>query len=157
MQALPVPVVLQAGLIDLDATYFVQLGLFLLLYAVLWSTFFGPYTRFLKRREEATDGLRRRARELHEQVKALEADLDARLSAARAEAMQLRRRLAEEGQRLRTEIVTRERARMQQELDRHLAAIEAEKQAFLAQSGAVIAELSSLIEQQVRSSERGVG
>lgn len=149
------PVVLKAGLIDLDATYFVQLALFLLLYVVLWTTFFGPYTRFLKRRDEATEGLRRKARELQEQVRALDADIEARLSAARSEAMQVRRGLADEGSRLRSEIVTRERARMQAELDRHLRAIEDEKRKFLAGADDVAAALAGLIEEQARAVERG--
>ncbi len=151
-----IPVMLKAALIDLDATYFVQLALFLLLYAVLWTTFFGPYTRFLKRRDEATEGLRRRARDLQEQVRALDADIEARLSAARTEAVQVRRRLADEGSRLRSEIVARERARMQAELERHLRAIEDEKRRFLAGADDVAAALAGLIEEQARAVERGV-
>lgn len=150
-----IPVVLKAGLIDLDATYFVQLALFLLLYAVLWTTFFGPYTRFLKRRDEATEGLRRRAHDLNEQVRAIEADIEARLQAARAEALQLRRRLADEGARMRSEIVARERARMQAELEKHLRALEEEKRTFLARADEVAAVLAGLIEEQARAVERG--
>lgn len=150
-----VPVVLKAGLIDLDATYFVQLALFLLLYAVLWTTFFGPYTRFLKRRDEATEGLRRRAHDLKEQVRTIEADIEARLSAARTEAMQLRRRLADEGARLRSEIAARERRRMQAELERHVRAVEEEKQRFLARSDEVATLLANLVVEQSRAVERG--
>ncbi len=149
------PVVLRAGLIDLDATYFVQLALFLLLYAVLRTVFFGPYTQFLRKRDEATEGLRRRARELQEQIRALEADIEGRLAAARAEALQVRRRLAEEGGRLRSEIVARERARMQAELERHIAAIEEEKRRFLERADEVADSLASLIEAQARAVERG--
>lgn len=154
--AMEIPVMLKAGLIDLDATYFVQLALFLLLYGVLWTTFFGPYTRFLKRRDEATEGLRRRARDLHDQVRTIEADIEARLSAARTEAVQVRRRLADEGSRLRSEIAARERARMQAELERHLGTIDEEKRRFLAQADDVAAMLAGLIEEQSRAVERGV-
>lgn len=147
-------VMLKAGLIDLDSTYFVVLALFLVLYLVMWKAFFGPYIRFLRRREEATEGLRRRAREISEQVQALGAEIASRLSVARAEALQIRRNLADEGARLQAEMLAREHERMQQEIQRCLREIEQEKRKFLGEADDVAAMLAGLIEERARSIER---
>ena len=42
-----------AALVDLDATYFIQMAMFLVLYVLLTQVFFKPYVRRLHRRDEA--------------------------------------------------------------------------------------------------------
>lgn len=142
----------KAALIDLDATFFVQFAFFLLLYLVLSRAFFRPYVEFLRRRDEATEGMRRRASAILEEARALEAAIEERLSKARSEAMQIRRSLAEEGNRLRTEIASRERMRMQEELERHLKALEAEKARILAEAERLASDLASLIAEKAKVS-----
>lgn len=144
---------MKAGLIDLDATYFVQLALFLLVYMVLRVAFFGPYTRLLRRREEATEGLRRRASEALEKARQIEEQIEAKLRAAHSEALVVRRRLVEDGARLKHEVVLRERERMQKELQRYLEALEEEKNRCLAEVKSAAAALAALVENQVRAVE----
>jgi len=145
--------VIQAGLVDLDATWLVQIGLFLVLYAILAIAFFRPYVAFLRRRDEATGGLRARAGDLLRRARDLEESIDRSLAEARAEAVRIRRRLSEEGERLRDEIAARERARMQAELDRGIEAIEARKREFMLQMDAVAADVAALIESQAAAPE----
>lgn len=153
MEYLVTTTVLKAGLIDLDATFLIQLGLFLILYVILWAAFFGPYTKFIRRRDEATEGMKARAVELLRESRKIEKELDERLTAARIEAMQLRRQLAEEGKKLRDEIVTREKARMKEELDKQLGELETSKNSFLTGIDAVTVEMAGLIENQLRAAE----
>lgn len=153
MEELITTTVLKAGLIDLDATFFIQLGLFLVLFFIMWVVFFGPYTKFLKRRGEATEGMKARAKELLTETRELEGQLDEKLTKARSEAMQLRRQLSEEGKKLREEIVTRERTRMQAELDKQLAELESKKNQFMAEVDAISAEMAGLIEGQLKAAE----
>jgi F0F1-type ATP synthase membrane subunit b/b' len=141
----------RAALVDLDATLFLQAALFLCLYVVLRYGFFRPYVRLLRRRDEATRGQRERAEALLRQSRELGESIDRRLADARAEAVKARRALAEEGARLRDEIVTRERARMQARLDEEVRSLEGQRAAFLAQLDRVSSELTGLIEGQVQA------
>ena len=145
--------VLQAALVDLDATYFIQMALFLVLYIILTIVFFKPYVKFLNRRDDRTSRLRERAKDLLKQAQALEETAERELSKARTAAVLERRRLAEEGARLRDEIVSRERERMQVELDRQLATLDVRKGEFLSRLDEVAAEVASLIEGQIDSAE----
>lgn len=144
---------LRAGLVDLDATWFIQIAVFLTLYAILRYAFFRPYVELLRRRDEATRGQRARAQALLEKARQVETSLEARLSEARVEAVRVRRRLAEEGARLRDEIVARERARVQQEIARGLAELESLKRAHAPRIEAEAQVLAGMIEAQVRAPE----
>ena len=97
--------VLRAGLIDLDVTWLVQIGLFLLVYAVLAFGFFRPYAALLRRRDAATKGRKEHAAALLAEAQALEQKVEGRLADARAQAMQIRRDLVEEGRAQRDRIV----------------------------------------------------
>lgn len=145
--------VLKAGLVDLDATWFIQIAVFLTLYVILRYAFFKPYIAVLKRRDESTRGLRARAVAIAEEARRLEASLATRLTEARAEAVLARRRLADEGARLRDEILGRERARVQAELAREMEALAAQRRELDKRADAVASELAAMIESQVRQPE----
>ena len=145
--------VMRAGLVDLDGTWFVQIALFLLLYAMLRYLFFQPYVTKLRQRDEATKGRRAEAARLTEEAARLEASVGSRLAAAKAEAMVIRRKLAEEGERLKEEILTRERARVQEKVTREVAALDRQKTEILANLDPVARQMADMIEAQVRLPE----
>lgn len=141
--------VLKAALIDLDATYLIQLGLFLVLFLLLRRFFFMPYADLLRRRDSATLGLRTRGKEQLRRALDLEAQAEERLARTRQEAVAQRRRLAEEGLRVRDEVVARERAAMQERLDNAMAELDAEKARFRTAAPAAVSSLAGMIQTQV--------
>ena len=142
-----------AALVDLDATYFIQLGLFLALYVLLSLFFFGPYAKRLRRRDESTQGMRHRAKDALARAKDLDEAAERDLAAAKQAAVAERRRLAEEGAGLRDSIVKKERERMQARLDEELASLQGVRDRFLADADRAAEDVSVLIEQQVRAVE----
>jgi F0F1-type ATP synthase membrane subunit b/b' len=147
---LTAPTVRQAGLVDLDATWFIQIGLFLLLYALLTLLFFKPYVAFLRRRDERTRGLRERAQDLVLRATELEGSLQALLAEARTRGVADRRALVEEGARLRDSVVAKERQRVQFEIERELSELDRQKQAFVSRLDALAGELAGMIESRMR-------
>jgi len=145
----------RSALIDLDATFFVQLALFGLVYLVLYFGFFRHHVRLIRQREELTKGLQKKAQALTEEAQKIEGELEANLARAKAQALLEKRKITEEGMRLKQEIVTRERQRMQEELEKYLARLEEEKKAIMANIQSMALELSELIEEQVKSAQRG--
>ena len=142
--------VLRAGLIDLDVTWLVQIGLFLLVYVVLAFGFFRPYAALLRRRDEATKGRREHATALLAEAQALEQKVEVRLAEARAEAVRIRHDLAEEGRTQRDRLVAAERERAQATVEAALAQLESGKQQHLAELDRAAGDLAALIETQVR-------
>ena len=142
--------VLKAALIDLDATWFIQIGIFLLLYLLLRFVFFQPYVAFLRRRDDRTRGLRERALDVAAKARDLEESLEARLAEARSQAVATRRGLVEDGARLRDTIVAKERARADADLQQAAGSLEAERRAFAAKLDATAADLGALIESRMR-------
>ena len=90
-------------LIDIDATLYVQLLLFLLLLIVLTQLLFKPYLRLRDERERAIGGTADEARRLEADAQARIADYEGHLARAKA-------RGAEERARIRADGVARERA-----------------------------------------------
>jgi F0F1-type ATP synthase membrane subunit b/b' len=144
---------LAAALVDLDATYFVQMTMFLVLYILLSQVFFKPYVRRLRLRDQAGHGLRERAKDALRRAKELDEDAERRLTGAKQAAVLERRRLAEDGVALRDGIVTKERERAQARMDQELAGLEAEKARFMATTDTTAAELAALIDSQMQSVE----
>ena len=88
-------------LIDVDATFFIQLGIFLLLMAVLWRFLWKPYLRVRTERVARVEGYR-------EEATRLEADAEQRLGRADAALAEARRVGAGERAVARAEAHTRE-------------------------------------------------
>ena len=142
--------VLKAALIDLDATWFVQIGIFLTLYLLLRFVFFQPYVAFLRRRDDRTRGLRERAQDVAAKARDLEESLEARLGEARTRAVATRRVLVEDGARLRDAIVAKERARADADLLQAAGKLETERRSFTAKMAGTAADLAALIESRMR-------
>lgn len=88
-------------LIDIDATAFVQFGLFLLLMFVANKLMFQPYLALRERRKAGIEGARAEADRMTAEADAKLADYEKQLSTARA-------RANEEGRKIRAEAVTHE-------------------------------------------------
>jgi F-type H+-transporting ATPase subunit b len=97
------------SLVDLDATFLIQLGLFFFMFLFLYALLFRPAIRLIEARREATEGTRTRAGEMLIEARRLAADADGQLrdilDAARAE----RDRAIEESRRKEREQLDRAR------------------------------------------------
>jgi len=144
---------LAAGLVDLDATYFVQLGVFLLLYLLLSQVFFGPYVARLRRRAASTHGMRQRAQENERKAREILQRIEDRMAEVRQAAVAERKALAEEGARLREATIARERDRLQRRVEQELEELRVLKARLLQEADRKAAELADEMEKQVRSVE----
>lgn len=146
---------LKAAVIDLDLSFVVQLAVFLLLYLLLSNFFFKPYARFLKRRDSSTAGLKAQASDLLLKAAALEDSSAKRLEEARQAGMEERKKLAAEGTRVRNELISRERERVQARVDKEIAGLNAERDAFIMNADVPASQLAALIEGQLNAAEGG--
>lgn len=142
------PPLMLASVIDLDLSFFIQLGLFLLLYVLLSRFFFQPYARILKVRDESTRGMREEAAELEARAAVIEQSTASRLEEARKAGNDERRRIAAEGSRIRAELIANERGRLQAVIDAQVRAIEDKAAAFNAASEPAVADLAATILRQ---------
>jgi F-type H+-transporting ATPase subunit b len=74
-----------AALVDLDRTFFIQLGIFLVFLVVLNQVLFKPLLRLFERRAQATAGRKEEAAAAAEEAKRIKAGCDARVSEASAQ------------------------------------------------------------------------
>jgi F-type H+-transporting ATPase subunit b len=89
-------VVASGTLVDLDATFFVQIAIFLVLFLLLRPLLFKPVIRLIEARRVATEGVSAEAAELSRKVTALRGEVRDRLGKVRAEAGGERDRLLAE-------------------------------------------------------------
>lgn len=82
----PLHVLLAAPVVDIDGTFFVQGGLFLLLVIILKPLLFTPWLEAQARRKDAVEGSLLRATEAEARSQALVSEYDERLDAARDQA-----------------------------------------------------------------------
>ncbi|HEV8324008.1 MAG TPA: ATP synthase F0 subunit B [Myxococcota bacterium] len=78
------------SVVDLDGTFFVQLGIFLCVWIVLARGWFRPVLKVLESRRERTEGALARATTLERESDLWGAQCDARIAATRAEAAEAR-------------------------------------------------------------------
>lgn len=147
--------VAQAALIDLDATYLFQIAIFLVVYFLMSVFFFKPYVSFLKQRDEATSGLRKRAENALKAAEQAEADAAKRLDSARKAAMTERKVLTDEAVLLRDQMVAVEREHAESRIATEMQALDVEKQAFLGRIDVVAGEVADLIQSQISAVEGG--
>ncbi|MAQ16658.1 MAG: hypothetical protein CMN30_17925 [Sandaracinus sp.] len=126
----------EGSLIDLDGTFFIQMGLFLVAFFILKTLVFGPVVRLIEKREEMIDGARLLAKELQAEAASSEDELAAQMRAARLKAGEEREKLRAEGKRLEAQVLEKVRAETAKELagaeatlDKEAAKVRAEMQA----------------------------
>jgi F-type H+-transporting ATPase subunit b len=113
MMAIQLSVILASGsLVDLDGTFFVQLGVFLIMLVILRSLVFKPIVRLIDARHEATVGAMKTAEKLTEEAASLSVEVEKKLAGARADATKVRNETLERAKKQEREIgnVAREKA-----------------------------------------------
>jgi F-type H+-transporting ATPase subunit b len=93
------------GLIDVDATIFVQLVLFLIFMIALTKLIFKPYMAMLAERENKTTGLHNQTKEITAQIGELVRQHDMKINQARQEAIALRNGIREDGLRMKERLL----------------------------------------------------
>ena len=93
-------------LVDIDATVFVQFGIFLTMAAALSALVFRPFLRVREERTRRIDGARDEARGMEERAAAALADCEARLGRAKQRGAEERLRLRAEGQAREREVIS---------------------------------------------------
>ncbi len=144
----------EGSLIDLDGTFFIQMGLFFLAFLILKVLVFGPVIRLIEKRDEMIDGAKKEAKELQASAFAAEDKLAAEMRAARLKAGEEREKLRAEGKRLEAQVLekvraetSKELAEAEQSLEKEAAKIRAELEA---QTPALAKQIASkLLEREV--------
>lgn len=85
------------ALIDLDGTVFLQLGIFLVMFAALYVLLFRPYLRVRGERERGIGGARAEATAMEERAAAIVIDYETRVAKARQRGADERGKLRAEG------------------------------------------------------------
>jgi F-type H+-transporting ATPase subunit b len=103
--AIQLSVILASGsLVDLDGTFFVQIGIFLVMMVILRSLLFKPIIRLMDARHEATAGAMQTAKNLTDEAALLSAEVEKKLAEARTEASKVRNETLERAKRNEREI-----------------------------------------------------
>jgi F-type H+-transporting ATPase subunit b len=126
---------LGGAIIDLDGTFFLQLGIFLAIFAMLNWLVFRPMLALMDARETATDGAKHSARELETEAAEKLHAFETQMTAAKAELAIERERLRKDGQSLERELVSTARA---------------EADAMLKDAAATIAEESAKVRGDIK-------
>jgi len=89
-------------LIDVDGTVFIQLGLFIVMFLVLWRLLFKPYLKLRAERDQSIGGAKHEAHEMEHKADKMVEDYQVRMNAARKQS-------GDERAKLRGEAAVRER------------------------------------------------
>jgi F-type H+-transporting ATPase subunit b len=118
--------VARAALVDIDATLFVLIGIFLFLYVFLRVALFRPVMRVLEERERRIEGAKAEARRMQERADKVLAEYEAFVRDARNKGAELRATLRQEGRDVEREILAEVRRETAAQLAEGKAALRAE-------------------------------
>lgn len=139
-------VLLSGGsMIDLDGTFFVQIGIFFVAFLVLRSLVFKPVMALFDAREQAIDGARQAARDMEQEAEGSRAKLEGELKSVRQAANEERENVRGEAQRLAREQTERARADTEKLLSDARAKLDREGEQVRAQMNALVPNLASQI------------
>ena len=93
-------------MIDLDATMFVQMGLFFIAFIVLHTLIFKPFLAVFEAREEAIDGAKEEARRFEAEAAGAGTEFDEKMREVRLKAAEERDRLRAEGAKLEANVLS---------------------------------------------------
>jgi F-type H+-transporting ATPase subunit b len=122
----PLVALLAAPVVDIDGTFFVQLGIYLLLVVLLKPLLFTPWLEAQARRREAVAGSLARAKTLADDAEGLMAEYDERLEAARDKAHGVRADARRASEARKAEQLATARGDAQSYLDTQRARIDAD-------------------------------
>jgi len=121
-----------AKLVDLDATFFVQLALFLSLLFILSKTLFKPLMEVSGSREDKTKLLREKAKKLSVRTDEILKRYEAEMAAARTAALKIRTELLEDGKRIKERMTAGARKEAEELYRKNLADLEKYEKTFIA-------------------------
>jgi F-type H+-transporting ATPase subunit b len=108
--SIPLGVMLAGGSpVDLDGTFFVQLGIFFVAFLILRSLVFKPVMGLFDLREQAMEGSRQRAQQLEAEADAKREHFENQLRSVRQKANEDRERLQAQAQQLARELTEKAR------------------------------------------------
>ena len=131
--------------LDIDATFFIQLGLIVLTMLVLRKLVFQPYLRVSKIREDLTTKTAERAEETNARAKVLAEDFEAKLQAAKQQALELKSALRAEGIETKDQILSQAADQANAELASAREKLGSEIEDVRAASKGLVDDLSSVI------------
>lgn len=109
MQALSFGLVLSGAIIDLDATFILQLGIFFALFLVLSTFLFKPLLAVFDEREKAIDGAKDASRDLEKSADEKFKKFETEMKKVKVEANAERDRIQQEGVALERELLAKSR------------------------------------------------
>jgi F-type H+-transporting ATPase subunit b len=122
-------VILSSGsLVDIDATLFIQLGIFLFMLVVLRFLLFKPVIRLIEARREATVGAMENAASLQKEAASLSADFNVEVEKVRAVAAHEKNAIVTGAKQKEREILDAAKARTEQVMTDIRAKAEAQMQ-----------------------------
>jgi len=99
----------EGALVDLDGTFFVQLGVFLFIFIFMYAVLFRPVIRLLEARRTATEGARDAAARMRDETAEMRERFDARVQEVRATTQLERNKLIEAARRQERELTLKAR------------------------------------------------
>lgn len=139
-------VLLSGGsMIDLDGTFFVQIGIFFVAFFVLRSLVFKPVMELFDAREAAIDGARQAAKDMELEAETSRAKLEGELKSVRQAANEEREGVRTEAQKLAREQTERARAEAESALTSARAKLDQEAAQVRAQMNALVPNLATQI------------
>jgi len=121
------------SIVDIDGTFFVQLGIFTVVSVVLYVILVRPVVRLIEARRDATEGTMERAGRMSEEAATLKRDVERQILDIRTAANAERLRFVEEARRQEREILDRARAESRRAIE--TARAQMEKSASEARAG----------------------
>lgn len=116
----------EGSLIDLDGTFFIQMGLFFVAFVILKVLVFGPVIRLIEKRDEMIDGAKKEAKDLQKDASSAEEKLASEMRAARLKAGEERDKLRAEGKRLEAQVLEKVRETTSKQLSEAEATLDKE-------------------------------
>jgi F-type H+-transporting ATPase subunit b len=99
----------EGALVDLDGTFFVQLGVFLVIFIFMYAVLFRPLIRLLEARRTATDGAREASERMRGETTELREQFEAQVQEVRGTAQAERNKLIEAARRQERELTLKAR------------------------------------------------
>lgn len=135
--------------VDMDATIFIQGGIFIALIFVLKPVLFTPWLEAQAKRVSSIDGAFDKAKSLRAEADALSSEYDSKLAAARDEALTMRSQMRREEEATQAKTLAEARAQASKELDENRARIASEADQAREALGGKVDELANSITSKV--------
>ncbi len=105
------------SLVDLDGTFFVQLGLFVFMFIFLYLALFRPAIRLIEARREATQGTRERAIAMRKEAEGFSDEVDRQILDIKSAAILERDRIIEQARRRDRDLMAAARVKSQKAVE----------------------------------------